>query len=176
MVGYGLDYGELYRNLRYVGVLRPERLREPDPQAVSMYRYPLGRGRWLAAASARSCSSSAACCPGTRPAARSAACRRSPAMPSSQAASSCSSCALATLALVTLPYAAGDRPVGVDRWPPYLILLLVGLVGTLLRAWDLWSRQVLGLPDRSPGHLGGRIGLIVLARATFEIAQSPQGH
>ena len=24
MVGYGLDYGELYRNLRFVGVLRPE--------------------------------------------------------------------------------------------------------------------------------------------------------
>jgi hypothetical protein len=24
VVGYGLDYGELYRNLRYVGVLKPE--------------------------------------------------------------------------------------------------------------------------------------------------------
>ena len=24
VVGYGLDYGEHYRNLRYVGVLRPE--------------------------------------------------------------------------------------------------------------------------------------------------------
>ena len=24
VVGYGLDYGELYRNLRYVGILRPE--------------------------------------------------------------------------------------------------------------------------------------------------------
>ena len=24
VVGYGLDYGELYRNLRFVGVLRPE--------------------------------------------------------------------------------------------------------------------------------------------------------
>jgi hypoxanthine phosphoribosyltransferase len=23
-VGYGLDYGEIYRNLRFVGVLRPE--------------------------------------------------------------------------------------------------------------------------------------------------------
>jgi hypoxanthine-guanine phosphoribosyltransferase len=23
-VGYGLDYGERYRNLRFVGVLRPE--------------------------------------------------------------------------------------------------------------------------------------------------------
>ena len=24
VVGYGLDFGEFYRNLRYVGVLRPE--------------------------------------------------------------------------------------------------------------------------------------------------------
>jgi hypoxanthine phosphoribosyltransferase len=24
VVGYGLDYGEVYRNLRFVGVLRPE--------------------------------------------------------------------------------------------------------------------------------------------------------
>ena len=24
VIGYGLDYGEAYRNLRYVGVLRPE--------------------------------------------------------------------------------------------------------------------------------------------------------
>jgi hypoxanthine phosphoribosyltransferase len=30
VVGYGLDYGELYRNLRYVGVLRPEIYGEPD--------------------------------------------------------------------------------------------------------------------------------------------------
>jgi hypoxanthine phosphoribosyltransferase len=30
VVGYGLDYGELYRNLRYVGVLRPEVYAGPD--------------------------------------------------------------------------------------------------------------------------------------------------
>jgi hypoxanthine phosphoribosyltransferase len=29
VVGYGLDYGELYRNLRFVGVLRPEVYAEP---------------------------------------------------------------------------------------------------------------------------------------------------
>ena len=41
--------------------------------------------------------------------------------------------ALATLALVTMPYAAGDRPVGFDRWPPYLIILIVGIAGLLIR-------------------------------------------
>ena len=30
VVGYGLDFGELYRNLRYVGVLKPEAY-APDP-------------------------------------------------------------------------------------------------------------------------------------------------
>src|SRR5512132_445773 len=30
VVGYGLDYGEFYRNLRFVGVLRPEVYTEPD--------------------------------------------------------------------------------------------------------------------------------------------------
>ena len=31
VVGYGLDYGERYRNLRYVGVLRPEVYGSGDP-------------------------------------------------------------------------------------------------------------------------------------------------
>jgi len=31
VVGYGLDYGELYRNLRFVGVLRPEVYTSPVP-------------------------------------------------------------------------------------------------------------------------------------------------
>ncbi len=30
VVGYGLDFGEYYRNLRFVGVLRPEVYAEPD--------------------------------------------------------------------------------------------------------------------------------------------------
>lgn len=30
VVGYGLDYGELYRNLRFVGVLRPEVYASPE--------------------------------------------------------------------------------------------------------------------------------------------------
>jgi hypoxanthine phosphoribosyltransferase len=30
VVGYGLDYSEYYRNLRFVGVLRPEVYTSPD--------------------------------------------------------------------------------------------------------------------------------------------------
>ncbi|HLY15370.1 MAG TPA: hypoxanthine phosphoribosyltransferase [Candidatus Limnocylindrales bacterium] len=32
VVGYGLDFGEFYRNLRYVGVLRPEVYSTPAPE------------------------------------------------------------------------------------------------------------------------------------------------
>ena len=83
--------------------------------------------------------------------------------------------ALATLALVTLPYAAGDRPTSLDRWPPYLVLFIVGVLGFLMRAYDLWGRGVLGLPDRSPGLWLVGVGLVLLGRATFEISQAPQG-
>ena len=50
--------------------------------------------------------------------------------------------ALGVPALVSLPYASGDRPVSIDRWPVYLLLLgviaggLVATVGSIL-AGDL---------------------------------------
>jgi hypothetical protein len=138
-----------------------------------MYRYPLGRGRWTAAASGIvlligcvlpwfTAGGQAGLPPVTGNAFDSSGIL-------------VFLVALATLALVTLPYAAGDRPVGLDRWPPYLILLLVGAVGTLLRVFDLFNRSVLGLPDRSPGLWLVALGLILLARATFEVAQNPHG-
>jgi hypoxanthine phosphoribosyltransferase len=34
VVGYGLDYGEVYRNLRFVGVLKPEVYGAGDPDAA----------------------------------------------------------------------------------------------------------------------------------------------
>jgi len=81
--------------------------------------------------------------------------------------------ALATLALVTLPYAAGDRPVGADRWPAYGAVLLAGLVGFGLRLVDLVTQGVFGLPDRAAGLWLTAAGLIILARAVFEISQEP---
>jgi hypothetical protein len=139
-----------------------------------MYRYNLGRGRWLAAASALilliGCVLpwyTAGGTVGGLPPVTGNAFESSGIL--------VFLVALATLALVTLPYAAGDRPVGFDRWPPYLILLLVAVMGTLLRVFDLWSRSVIGLPDRSPGLWLVVLGLLLLARATFEISQNPQG-
>ena len=45
VIGYGLDYGEIYRNLPYIGVLRPE-------VYGGGVRRGLGRGRWLIAGGA----------------------------------------------------------------------------------------------------------------------------
>jgi len=82
--------------------------------------------------------------------------------------------ALAILALVALPYAAGDQPVGIDRWPSYLILLLAAVAGIAVSVLQIVTGDLLidGLrPDRAAGLWIAIVGLIVLARATFEIAQ-----
>ena len=82
--------------------------------------------------------------------------------------------ALAVLALVALPYAAGDQPIAIDRWPSYLLLLLAGVVGVALRVVSIVTGDLLldGLrPDRALGIWIAAVGLIGLARATLEISQ-----
>ena len=114
VVGYGLDYGELYRNLRYVG----------RAQAGGLHR---GRRRMTHASPAA----------GPRPDARRdrraahrrrlrpavvAGRRHARASPPARATAWPGSgilvflVGIATLALVALPYAVGDRPLGLDRW------------------------------------------------------------
>ena len=78
--------------------------------------------------------------------------------------------ALATIALVTLPYAT-DRPVAIDRG----IELPGDRDRRLDRArccgpWDLFSIEALGLPNTAPGIWLSALGLIVLSRAAYEIA------
>jgi hypothetical protein len=77
--------------------------------------------------------------------------------------------ALATIALFTLPYAT-ERPVGIDRALSYAALTIVGWIGVGLRIFDLFSVGALGLPDRSPGLWLVVGGLLLLSRATYEIA------
>jgi hypothetical protein len=85
--------------------------------------------------------------------------------------------ALAALALVALPYAAGDQPVAVDRWPAYLLLLCAGAVGVAITVFQIVTGDLLveGFrPDRAPGIWVTLIGLAIVARAVFEIAQEPE--
>ena len=140
-----------------------------------MYRFPLGRGRWIAGASA------VVLLVGCVLPWYTAGGQVGGLPPVTGNAFESSGIlvflvALCTLALVTLPYAAGDRPVGLNRWPPYLILLAVGVVGVLLRVVDLVGRiPGFGWPDRSPGLWLVGVGLLMLVRATFEIWQAPEG-
>jgi hypothetical protein len=89
--------------------------------------------------------------------------------------------ALATLALLTLPYAAGDRPIGVDRWPVYLVFVVVGWVGLGYVVVDLLVRGVLAASlhapsevfTRGPGLWVAGIGLAMLSRAVYDMRQDP---
>ena len=83
--------------------------------------------------------------------------------------------ALATLAVVALPYAAGDRPVGADRWPAYLIFALAAWVGL-----SYWVITLLGdtapglLPNRAPGLWIAAAGTVALSRAVYDIANEQE--
>lgn len=80
---------------------------------------------------------------------------------------------IATLALVALPYAAGDRPVGLDRWLSFAILALAGWIGF---GWRVVELAMLGafqfgtptqVVTNGPGLWLAAIGLTLLARAAY---------
>ena len=81
--------------------------------------------------------------------------------------------ALATIALVALPYAAGDRPLGLDRWLIFLLLAIVAWVGIAVWPLDFLSAPAGFLPDRSPGFWLAVVGTLGLTRAAFDIAHEP---
>jgi hypothetical protein len=81
--------------------------------------------------------------------------------------------ALATLALVALPYAAGDRPVSADRGLAYALLAGLAALGVAI-----WPFQVIDdfsglMPDRAPGWWIALVGVAILGRAAFDILREP---
>ena len=87
--------------------------------------------------------------------------------------------AIATLALVTLPYAS-ERPVAADRWTSYAIFATIGWAGFAYRVIDLAThssfqfREPIDVITRIPGLWLAGIGLFILARATYEMLQEPR--
>jgi hypothetical protein len=80
-------------------------------------------------------------------------------------------CALIVLALVSLPYAAGDKPLAVDRALSYVIVVLVAIGAFAWRTLEFVLINPAGLrPDLAPGTWIVAVGLVVLARATYEIS------
>lgn len=86
---------------------------------------------------------------------------------------------IATMALVALPYAAGDRPLGVDRWLSFLLLAVVGWLGFGIRVVGLITENAFRFSEpiqiltNMPGLWIAAIGLIMLARATFQVSREP---
>lgn len=87
--------------------------------------------------------------------------------------------AIATLALVTLPYAS-ERPVPADRWSSYAIIAGLGWLGFAYRVIDLAAKHAFQFAEpaevvtRIPGLWLAGIGLVILARATYEMLQEPR--
>ena len=136
---------------------------------MSLHRRPLGRGRWVAASSAVlivvGC---------VLPWFRAGGDQGIPALVGNGFAGPgilAFLAALATLALVALPSAMGDRPVAVDRWWVYAVLAGIAALGVLLRALaitiDSGGFGTL-LPDRAPGIWLAAVGVVGLAFAAAE--------
>lgn len=82
---------------------------------------------------------------------------------------------LGTLALVALPYAAGERPVAIDRAISFALLAVAAVVGVLLwipQATVLDAPEGL-LPTQAYGYWIAALGAIVLARAAYDIWLEP---
>jgi hypothetical protein len=80
--------------------------------------------------------------------------------------------ALATLALVALPYAAGDRPVAYDRWWAYAAIAGVAAVALLVRVVAISSAAgglATMLPDRAPGLWLTAVGVLGLLFAAADM-------
>lgn len=84
---------------------------------------------------------------------------------------------IATVALVALPYAAGDRPVGLDRWLSFAILAAAGWVGF---AWRVVELAIIGAFQFStpaavftngPGLWIAALGLVMLSRAVYTMTR-----
>jgi hypothetical protein len=77
--------------------------------------------------------------------------------------------AVAILALIALPYAAGDQPLGIDRPATFVLLVVVGMAGFAIRIVQLVGLDALGLPDRALGFWLAALGLLIMAWGAAEI-------
>jgi hypothetical protein len=86
---------------------------------------------------------------------------------------------VATLALVALPYAVGDRPTGLDRWLSYAFLAIVGWLGLGWRVIDLLMRGAFAFDEpiqvftNGPGLWIAGLGLAILSRAVYRMTREP---
>lgn len=80
--------------------------------------------------------------------------------------------ALAIIALLALPYAAGDVPVAIDRPLSFMIVTIVAWLALLIHTLGIALRDVEALlPQRAYGLWLAALGLVILSRAVYEIGR-----
>ena len=80
--------------------------------------------------------------------------------------------ALAIIALLALPYAAGDVPVAIDRPLSFIFVTVVAWLAIAVHTIGIASRDVEALlPQRAYGLWLAVVGLAVLSRAVYHIAR-----
>ena len=86
-------------------------------------------------------------------------------------------CGIVTLALVALPYAAGDRPLGLDRWLSFAMLAVVGWLAFVIRIAVLIGNGAFQFSEpaqvftNGPGLWVTGAGLVMLARAAYTMSR-----
>jgi len=84
---------------------------------------------------------------------------------------------IVTLALVALPYAAGDRPIGLDRWLSFALLAVAGWIGLAWRVVELATIGALQFSTpaqvltNGPGLWVAAIGLVMLSRSAYAMTR-----
>ena len=81
--------------------------------------------------------------------------------------------ALATLALIALPYAMSLRPMAVDRGLAFAVPAVIAIVAMLAWVWAVLPAPEGLLPTAAYGYWIAAVGSIMLARAAFEISREP---
>jgi len=81
--------------------------------------------------------------------------------------------AVALLALIALPYAAGDQPLAIDRAAAFVVVAAIGVIGLLARlaqlVFQLGSNVGSLAPTRAPGLWLAAVGVAILAWGTNEV-------
>ncbi len=78
--------------------------------------------------------------------------------------------AVGVLALIALPYAAGDQPLAIDRPAAFVLVVAIGVAGYIIRIIQLFQLEALGLPDRALGFWLAALGLAIMAWGAAEVA------
>jgi hypothetical protein len=87
--------------------------------------------------------------------------------------------AVATLLLVALPFAVGDRPTPIDRWEAYAALAVIGWAGLAWRVVQLIGLDAFRFDEpaqvftNGPGLWVAALGLAVVARAVYQMRGEP---